>query len=236
MAARRPHQTVNEQDPTAGRPRTVFIACAALAREVRTIIKKYGWNADFEAVDAALHFYPKKIGPAVEQRLEKTVGHYERRVVVYGLCGAFDLDAILEKHDAVRPLGPHCYEQFAADEFGKALEVEPGTYFLTDFMIRSWDKLFLRGTGLDKHPQVKEMLFQGYKRVVYFSQEHNEDLIAKAHKIAASIELPLEHKAVGYGDLERRLVAIMEGREQPTTSRTHDGRRGLVEDAVGVQS
>ena len=84
MAARRPHQTVNEQDPTAGRPRTVFIACAALAREVRTIIKKYGWNADFEAVDAALHFYPKKIGPAVEQRLEKTVGHYERRVVVYG--------------------------------------------------------------------------------------------------------------------------------------------------------
>lgn len=229
---------MNDATVAATQPRTVFIACAALTREVRAIIDKHGWEADIEAIDATLHFHPKKIGPAVEQHLERTAGSYERRIVVYGLCGAFDLDRILEKHGAVRPLGPHCYEQFGGEEFGRALEEEPGTYFLTDFLVRTWDKLVIKRSGLDRRPAIKELLFRPYKRLVYFAQDADAPLLAKAGEIAQWLGLPLEVRDVGCGDLERRLVAIMEGREQPISSRTHDGRRALAPapvDAAGAR-
>ena len=95
------HETGSEQR------RTVFITCAALGREVRAIIAKHGWDADFQAIDAKLHLYPPKIAEAVEERLDRTEGRYDRRIVVYGHCGAFTLDALLERRGAVRPLGPH---------------------------------------------------------------------------------------------------------------------------------
>ena len=124
-------------------PKTIFIACAALGREVRAIINKHGWDADFQAIDAKLHLYPQKLGPAVEERLERTEGQFERRVVVYGHCGAFDLDGILKKHGAVRPIGPHCYEMYGGQHFARALTEEAGTYILTDFLVRAWDTLVI---------------------------------------------------------------------------------------------
>ena len=203
--------------------KTVFITCAALGREVKAIIKKHGWDADFQAIDAKLHLRPHLIGKAVEERLEKTDGEYERRVVVYGHCGAFDLDGIIEKHGAVRPLGPHCYEMYGSDQFAQALKEEAGSYLLTDFLVRAWDTLVVKGLKLNKHPKLKSLMFHQYKRIVYFSQDEDEKLIAKAHEIAEWMELPLSIKHVGYGDLERRLVAIMEGTEQPISEMTHDG-------------
>jgi len=207
-------------------PKTIFIACAALGREVKAIIKRHGWNADFEAIDAKLHLYPDKIGPAVEERLKKNDGKYERRVVVYGHCGAFDLDGILEKHGAVRPLGPHCYEMYGGEHFAQALEQEPGTFILTDYLIHAWDKFVVKGLKLDKHPQLKEMMFGNYRQLLYYSQEEDDDLIAKAQEIADWLKLTLVVEHVEYGDLERRLVAIMEGKEQPTSSLTLDGFTG----------
>lgn len=207
-------------------PKTIFITCAALGREVKAIIKKHGWNADFQAIDAKLHLRPNKIGPAVEERLQQTDGQYERRVVVYGHCGAFDLDGILEKHGAVRPLGPHCYEQYGGQHFAEAVKQEPGTFILTDFLIRAWKKFVVQGLKIDKHPKLKDLMFHRYKRLVYFSQEEDEQLIAQAGEIAAWLNLPLEVTHVGYGDLERRLVAIMEGQEQPTAEMTRDGYSG----------
>lgn len=203
--------------------KTVFIACAALGREVKAIIKKYGWEADFEAIDAKLHLHPPLIGQAVEERLVKADGQYERKVVVYGHCGAFDLDGILEKHDAVRPLGPHCYEMYGGEELAQMLKDQPGTYILTDFLVRAWDTLVVKGLKLDKHPQLKPMMFQHYRAVVYFSQEEDPTLYKKAQEIAEWLELPLTIRHAGYGDLERRLVAIMAGEEQPVSSMTHDG-------------
>jgi hypothetical protein len=203
--------------------KTVFIACAALGREVKAIIKKYGWDADFQAIDAKLHLFPQKIGPAVEERLEETEGQYERRVVVYGHCGAFDLDGILEKHGAVRPVGPHCYEMYGGEQFARALREEPGTFILTDFLIRAWEAFVVKGLKIEQHPKLKHLLFRHYRRLAYFSQEKDDRLIARAHEIAAWLNLPLTIEHTGYGDLERRLVAIMEGREQPTASMTLDG-------------
>lgn len=201
----------------------MFIACAALGREVKAIIAKHGWDADFQAVDSTLHLYPRRIEEAVEQRLQQTAGRYERRVVVYGHCGAFRLDAILERYGAVRPLGPHCYEMYGGERFAQTLKDEPGTFILTDFLVRAWEKLVVRGLKIDRHPKLKSLLFREYRQLVYFSQEEDEQLVAKAHAIAAWLELPLRIEHVGYGDLERRLVAIMEGREQPTSGMTHDG-------------
>jgi hypothetical protein len=217
---------MTETDKQAHEPKTIFIACAALGREVKAIIKKHGWNADFQAIDAKLHLRPKTIGPAVEERLEKTKDQYERHIVVYGHCGAADLDGILEKFGAVRPLGPHCYEQYGGQQFAEAMEEEPGTFFLTDFLIQAWDKFVVKGLKIDKHPQLKEIMFYQYRRVLYFSQEEDETLIDKAQEIAKWLELPLEIQHVTYGDLERRLVAIMEGREQPVSQMTVDGFSG----------
>ena len=218
--------TMIENNHQASEVKTIFIACAALGREVKAIIKKYGWNADFQAIDAKLHLRPEKIGPAVEARLEKTKDQYERHIVVYGHCGAFDLDGILEKHGAVRPLGPHCYEQYGGQQFAEAMQEEPGTFILTDFLIRAWDKFVVKGLKMDKHPQLKEIMFYQYRRVLYFSQEEDQALIEKAQEIAGWLELPLEVRHVAYGDLERRLVAIMHGREQPTNEMTGDGFSG----------
>lgn len=203
--------------------RTLFIACAALGREVKDIIRKHGWDAEFEAIDARLHMAPGKIGPAVEQRLKKTQGLYDRTVVVYGHCGAFDLDGILEKYGAVRPLGPHCYEMFGGAQFARAMEEEIGTFILTDYLVHAWQKFVVQGLKMDKHPELQQLLFGNYKRMVYFTQEENNtDLLARAREIATSLGLELEVRHTGYGDLERRLVAIMEDREQPVTSMTLD--------------
>ena len=204
-------------------PKTLFIACAALGAEVKAIISKHGWDAEFEAINAKLHLVPNKIGPAVEERLKKAQGRYDRTVVVYGHCGAFDLDDILKKYGAVRPLGPHCYEMFGGEEFPRVMEEEVGTFILTDFLVHAWHKFVVQGLKMDKHPELQELLFAHYKRMVYFTQEENNAaLLKRAREIATSLGLELEIRHTGYGDLERRLVAIMEDREQPVTSMTQD--------------
>lgn len=208
---------------TADTPKTLFIACAALGREVKDIIRKHGWDAEFEAIDARLHMEPAKIGPAVEARLKQAHGKYQRIVVVYGHCGAFDLDDILEKYGAVRPAGPHCYEMFGGGEFVKAMEEEIGTFILTDYLVHAWEKFVVKGLKLDRHPELTELMFGNYRRMVYFSQEEdNAELFARAEEIADSLGLELKVRHTGYGDLERRLAAIMEDREQPVTGMTHD--------------
>jgi hypothetical protein len=202
---------------------TVIIACAGVGREVKAIIKRHGWDADFQAIDAKLHMQPQLIGRAVEARLQSVDGQYERKVVVYGHCGAFDLDEILARYGAIRPLGPHCFEMYGAEAFAEALREEPGSYLLTDFLVRAWDSLVVKGFKFDVYPKLKPLVFKHYRRLVYFSQEEDERLIAKAQEIAEWLEMPLTIKHVGYGDLERRLVAIMSGAEQPTAGMTHDG-------------
>ena len=178
---------------TADTPKTLFIACAALGREVKDIIRKHGWDAEFEAIDARLHMEPAKIGPAVEARLKQTHGKYQRIVVVYGHCGAFDLDGILEKYGAVRPAGPHCYEMFGGGEFVRAMEEEIGTFILTDYLVHAWEKFVVKGLKLDRHPELQQLMFGNYRRMVYFSQEEGDaELFARAGEIAASLGLELE--------------------------------------------
>ena len=212
------HRTVRSKDTAGGmRPDTLFIACSALGKEVRTIIQKYGWSAHFIPLDSRYHLYPMKIEGAVEKCLNDTdTDGYRRRIVVYGHCGAQNLDAILARHaGAVRPVGPHCYEMYGGEDFRKAVKEVPGTYILTDYLVQAWDKLIVRGLKLNKHPKLTKVMFAHYKRMIYFAQEERDALVGKARAIANSLGLELIVRPVGYGDLELRLVAIMEGRPQP---------------------
>ena len=209
---------VRSKDREGGaRPNTLFLTCSALAKEVRAIARKHRWHADFHALDSRYHLYPMKIEQAVEQCLNETdAAAYRRRVVVYGHCGARNLDAILARHaGAVRPVGPHCYEMYGGDDFRKAVKEVPGTYILTDYLVQAWDKLIVRGLKLDRHPKLSKVMFGHYKRMIFYAQEESAALAGKARAIADSLGLELVVRPVGYGDLEPRLVAIIEGHAQP---------------------
>ena len=203
-----------------GGPRTVMVACAALGKELREIIDRYGWDVELRVINARLHNRPQLITGAVAEKLAATREGFDRQVVVYGHCGAPDLDPMLRKAGVERTLGPHCYEMFGGEEFVRLMEEEPGTFFLTDFLVKSWKNLVLEGLRLQEHPDLKDMLFGNYQRVVYLIQTEEQRLVSRAREIADWLGLPLVTRVVGYGDLEKRLAAMMDGSPQPVTSVT----------------
>ena len=193
------------------RPSTLFIACGALAKETKQLIDKHGWIVELKALPALHHATPLRITEDLDAMLDEIRPNYEKVVVVYGFCGAVGIDDVLTKHDAVRISGPHCYEMYAGTEkFDGLMDEEPGTFFLTDWLLRAYDKAVLAGLGLDKHPELAPLYFGNYRRLVYLSQFPNEKLLAKGQAIADSMGWEFVHTPVGYGALETRLVELME--------------------------
>lgn len=190
--------------------KTAFIICGALAREVLAIIERHGWDAEVLGVPAIDHMYPERIAPDVERRLQEISDQYERVIVVFGDCGSRGaLDALLEKYGIERVAGPHCYEMYGGERFQQLMDEEPGTFFLTDFLVRGFRGTILKGMGLDRFPHLKDEYFRNYKRLVYFRQNGDEELVEKAYQISDFLELPLEIHHTGYGMLEERLAAMM---------------------------
>ncbi|MCL4869270.1 MAG: DUF1638 domain-containing protein [Anaerolineae bacterium] len=190
--------------------KTAFIICGALAREVMDIIKRHGWDAEVAGIPAIDHQYPERIAPHVEKRFLELRQQYQRIIVVYGDCGTRGaLDTLLAKFNLERVEGPHCYEMYGGQMFHDLMEEEPGTFFLTDFLVRGFRGTVIRGLGLDRYPQLKEDYFRHYQRVVYLEQNPALELAAKASHIAAYLNLPLEIRPTGYGQLEERLVRLM---------------------------
>lgn len=190
--------------------KTAFIICGALGREVTAIIHKHGWDVDVIGVPAIDHVFPQRIAPDVEKRIMALRQKYERLIVVYGDCGSLGaLDKMLQQYGVERLQGPHCYEWYGGEQFESLMNEEPGTYFLTDFMIRTFEGLIKKSMGLDRYPQLKDDYFANYKRVVYLAQTEDDTLLQKAQKVAAYLELPLEVRYTGYNRLESQLVALM---------------------------
>lgn len=188
----------------------LFIACGALAKETKEIIDRYGWSVELKALPAIYHMTPLKITTNLDVMLEKLKGQYQRIIVVYGECGATGIDAVLDRHEVVRVKGPHCYEMYAGTKaFTRLMDEEPGTFFLTDWLLRAYEQAVLRGLGLDKHPELATLYFGNYRRLVYLSQAPTEMLIKKAQTIAIAMGWTFEHRNVGYGELETRLVNLM---------------------------
>jgi hypothetical protein len=189
-----------------------LLICGALGKEVKTIVDEHGWDVDIYGVPAMHHFYPKKIVEAVDRRLAELSARYQRVVVVYGDCGtAGALDPVLARHGAVRVRGPHCYEMFAGSaEFDRLTDEQPATFFLTDWLVRNFERAVIRGLGLDRYPDLKPVYFSNYTNLQYLAQFPNTELVAKAGEIAKYLDLPLEVRFVGFGELETRLAELVE--------------------------
>jgi hypothetical protein len=188
-----------------------IIACGALAREVLALRDKYRWPAEVVGVPVLLHNHPDRIPPAVRRRVREMRAKYERVVVVYGDCGtAGSLDEALAEEGVERIAGPHCYEIYAAPAFEAIMAEAPGTFFLTDYLVGSFDHLVLENLGLDRYPELRQDYFGNYTRVVYLVQREDAALLERARWAAEQIGLPLEVRRVGLGALETRLVALID--------------------------
>ncbi len=198
---------------------TGFITCGALSREVLAIIEKYGWEGDVLGVPALDHNHPERIAPDVEKQIMRYQADYEQMIVVFGDCGSRGaLDALLKRFPEIdRIAGPHCFEMYGGEQFQKLMDEELGTFFLTDFLLRGFDGLFIKELGLDRFPQLKSSYLRNYKRVVYMVQIREEALLKKAEEVAEYLELPLEIRETAFGKLEDRLVMMME--KQPDKER-----------------
>jgi len=195
---------------------TALVICGALGREVKDIIDRRKWDVDVYGVSALLHLYPGRIVEELREKLHALRPNYEKLVVVYGECGTTGrLEPILEEVGAVRLRGPHCYEMFAGEErFNEIAESRPATFFLTDWLVRNFERAVVRGLGLDRDPELKPFLFGNYEALLYLRQVPNPKLAEKAVQIGAYLELPLEIVDVGLGELEDRLAALVEGDQQ----------------------
>jgi hypothetical protein len=188
--------------------RVGVIACGALALHVKAIARRRGWPVDVHPLPPELHNRPERIAPAVAQLADELDGEYDRVVVAYADCGS---RGAVDEVGLPRLRGDHCYDIFAEAEVRRAMDEEPGTYFLTDFLARTFDHTVWRSLGLDRHPDLRDEYFRNYRRVVYLAQRPTPELRAAAAGAAAKLGLPLEERAVGEDGLEERLAELVEG-------------------------
>jgi hypothetical protein len=175
----------------------LLIACGALARELVELRRRNAWeHIRILCLPADLHHTPSKIAGAVADAIEKNRDKYESIFVVYADCGTNgSLDRVLDEYGIERISGAHCYQFFAGESiFDTLSEEEPGTFYLTDFLVRHFDRLVVKGLGLDRHPELKSLYFGNYKRVVYLVQTHSEKLSERAREQADYLGLEyIEH-------------------------------------------
>ena len=208
-------------------PSTLLIACGALAREIAELIRVNGWtHMSVSCVPAHFHNTPDRIPGAVREKIRAARGRYDAIAVLYGDCGTGGaLDEVLAEEGVERIPGPHCYQFYAGTaDFAALMEAEPGTFFLTDYLARHFDRLIVEGLGLDRHPELLDAYFGNYRKLVYLAQTEDRALRAAAGKAADRLGLAFEYRYTGYGELERFLSAA--GR----TTETHgaDHRRLLA--------
>ena len=188
-----------------------LLICGALGKEVKAIVDGHGWEVDVYGVPAMHHFYPKKIIEAVDRRLAELAPRYGQVVVVYGDCGtAGALEPVLARYGSVQLRGPHCYEMFAGADFDRLVDERPATFFLTDWLVRNFERAVVRGLGIDRYPELKAVYFRNYTDLLYLAQFPDERLVENAREIADYLGLPLEVRQTGLGALETRLAELVE--------------------------
>ncbi len=186
----------------------LLLACGALAQELLALKRLGGWDhVSVECLPAQLHNTPREIPEAVRTKLEQVKDSYDEVFVAYADCGTGGrLDAVLDEYGIERLPGAHCYEFFAgAERFAEIHEAELGTFFLTDFMVRQFDAIVIRGLGLDRHPELRSVYFENYRRVVYLAQTDSPELVAKARKCAERLGLEFETCFTGLKPFNRLL-------------------------------
>ena len=202
----------------------LIIACGALAHEITELRRANGWTElDVRCLPADLHNRPEKIPGAVRDLIRASRARYRSMFVAYGDCGTGgELDKVLLEEGVERIPGAHCYEFFAtAPVFAALAEAELGTFYLTDFLLRHFERLVIRGLGLDRHPELFSIYFGNYRKLVYLAQAPGMQSREAAQAIATRMGLQFEYRQTGYGALGTALSAAVErggeGREQVVT-------------------
>ena len=183
---------------------TLIIACGALAREILALIDHHGWtHLELTCLPASLHNRPSLIPGRLRDAIAAARGRYRDILVAYGDCGtAGGIDAVLDEFGIERFAGPHCYAAFAGlDDFDAMMDQEPGSFFLTDYLVRHFDTLIIRGLGLDRHPQLQPAYFGNYRRLIYLAQTEDSALTDAARAAADRLGLAFERRRTGYGNL-----------------------------------
>jgi hypothetical protein len=188
---------------------TLVIACGAIAREVIAVTRANRWShVDVTCLPAELHNRPEKIPAAVQDKIRKSRADYDQVFVAYADCGTGGLlDKVLQQEGVERIAGAHCYEFYAGSAaFADMAEQELGTFYLTDFLLRHFDRLVIRGLGIDRHPQLLQEYFGHYRKLVYLAQAPQPDACAQAQAAADRLGLVCEIKVTGYGELASSLA------------------------------
>ena len=201
-------------EPDVVRPgRVLLIACGALAREILALIDMNGWDhMDLACLPAKFHNTPQHIIPALRDRISRArADGYGQIFVVYADCGTGgELDRLCAEEGVQRIEGPHCYSFFEGNAAFADHPEEITAFYLTDFLTRQFDTLIWKGMGLDRHPDLRDMMFGHYEKVVYLSQVDDADLVSKARAAADRLGLAFEHRPSGYGDLTGFLARAAE--------------------------
>ena len=191
--------------------RILLIACGALAREILDLKKANGWDhMDLTCLPAKLHLYPEKITEAVIESVAKHRASYDEIFVVYADCGTGGLLQTACDNMGVQMVsGPHCYSFFEGNErFAGISESEFTAFYLTDFLVRQFEAFIIKPMGLDRHPELRDMYFGNYEKLVYQAQTDDPALTKKAKEAAETLGLMFERRLTGYGDLEVTLKAL----------------------------
>ncbi len=190
----------------------LIIGCGALAHEVREIIKLNDWdNVRLQCLNADLHNKPKILPAKIKESIDSNINNYSKIFLAYADCGTGGLiDLILKDYDIERLDGAHCYEFYSGSSvFEELSEKEIGTFYLTDFLVKNFDRLVVDGLGIQKYPALKEEYFKNYKNVVYLAQKQDNVLESKARECADYLNLEFSALFTGLNKLENQLSKAM---------------------------
>jgi hypothetical protein len=183
-----------------------IIACGAIARETIAVLATNRLeHVELTCLPAILHNHPERIAPEVEREIgEARAQGVSGIFIAYADCGTGGLlDQVCARHGVERIAGPHCYSFFLGNaEFEALGEETMRAFFLTDFLARQFDAFVTKPLGLDRHPELRDMYFGNYEKLVYLAQSDDPDLDARARAAADKLGLRYERVRTGYGDLE----------------------------------
>ena len=200
----------------SAQPRVLIVGCGALANELVALTRHLP-NVDVTCLPATLHNRPGGIPAAVRDRIRRRRRGYDRVFVAYADCGTGGLlDPVIAEEGVERLAGAHCYEFYAGREAFEQLSAEePGTFYLTDFLARNFDRLVIGALGLDRHPELRDQYFGNYRRLVYLAQTDDPTLVRTARRAARRLGLTFEHRQSGYGELATTIAAVAAGDPAP---------------------
>lgn len=197
-------------------PQVLILACGALAREIRDVSRLHQLdNVTLECLPASLHNRPEKIGEAVRRRLDRAAGRYQRVLLGYADCGTkgelVDLcGEYRESGTAIEMMpGAHCYEFFAgAQRFAAMHDDDPTAFYLTDYLVKHFERIIMVGLGIEAHPDLRDMYFGNYTKLIYLAQTDDPVLDERALAAANRLCLAYERLSTGYGELESQIAGL----------------------------